>query len=106
MNTEPTGPFPPDENGCICPQDFTRPDCPACRDDLARERLRQRKGLERGQNLVSEDENRAARIFYLEQALTPGTPINAMTTFYEGKGEEMRAELEALKNLHNNRTTK
>jgi len=30
MNTEPTGPFPPDADGCICPQDFTRPDCPAC----------------------------------------------------------------------------
>jgi len=33
MNTEPIGPFPPDENGCICPQDFTRPDCPTCSRD-------------------------------------------------------------------------
>lgn len=37
------------------------------------------------------------RINYLEQALTPGSSVNVMTTFYKGKGEEMRKELAALK---------
>lgn len=39
-----------------------------------------------------------ARLEYLEQALTPGTSINAGTTFYEGKGASLQAELVMLRN--------